>query len=205
MNRIPWPLIKIYLKFLRLYRILHHFFIPLFKKKSPSKIFCIGAAKTGTASLSKALSILGYRSIHFLRTHEEPKEGWIEYIKKCKYDAYADAPMMFEDVYPKLDKIYPNSKFILTIRDTKSFERSFLNYFGSQWLKKYNMDIKELVQEFEDHNKHVLDYFKDRPSKLLVMNILEGDGWEKPCKFLNKPIPKKPFPYKNIGRYKKEI
>lgn len=200
MNKYPWLLVRIYFALLRLYKSIHHFFIPIFKKKN-SKVFCIGFVRTGTVSLIKALKILGYRSIHFPRNGKQPKEGWIEYIKKSNYDAYADAPMMYSEIYPKLDKLYPDSKFILTVRDSKSFEKSFLNFFGNVPWWDENKDIKKVVKKFENHDKRVIEYFKDRPSKLLVMNIIEGDGWEKLCKFLNKPIPKKPFPHKNIGRY----
>ena len=34
------------------------------EKSRKKKVFCIGLSKTGTTSLSKALEILGYRSIH---------------------------------------------------------------------------------------------------------------------------------------------
>jgi hypothetical protein len=30
------------------------------------------------------------------------------------------------------------------------------------------------------------------------MNICDGEGWEKLCSFLNKPIPDVPFPKENI-------
>ena len=62
----------------------------------------------------------------------------------------------------------------------------------------YNsQDLNNRIQEYDEHNKQVIAYFKDKPSQLLVMNITEGDGWEKLCKFLNKPIPNKAFPHKN--------
>jgi len=200
----PWPLVKIYFKFLRVYQIIHILFIPLFKKKQEIKVFCIGYSKTGTSSLSKALSILGYRSIHFLRLSKEPKEGWIEYLKKCKYDAYSDAPMMHPGMFEKLDKAFPNSKFILTIRDKKSFQKSYVNFIkGSPWEIKDDQELIKKMQKYENYNKRAIEHFKDRSNDLLVMNIFDGDSWEKLCSFLNKPIPNKPFPHINIGRYKK--
>ena len=39
--------------------------------KNDSKVFCIGDVKTGTTTLSKALSILGYRSIQLIKRKEE--------------------------------------------------------------------------------------------------------------------------------------
>jgi hypothetical protein len=203
MNGVPWPLVNIYFKLLRVYQTLHNFFIPLFKKKNEQKVFCIGFPKTGTVSLTKALSILGYRSVHLLRAGFEPKEGWVNYIKKLNYDAYADAPVRYDEVYKKLDKIYPNSKFILTLRDKDSLEKSFINFYkGSPWAVKNSKDLKIRLQRYDILNRLAFEYFKDKPDELLVMNIFEGDGWDKLCKFLNKPIPNKPFPHKNVGRYR---
>ncbi|KYK33200.1 MAG: hypothetical protein AYK22_01440 [Thermoplasmatales archaeon SG8-52-3] len=184
---------------IRYYQYIHHLVIPYFKKENNPKIFCIGYVKTGTTSLYKALSILGYRSVKMLRGCVKPKEGWIKYIKSCKYDAYTDYPMFVDNFFKEIDKAYPNSKFILTIRDINSWLKSYTNYyFVSSDLSK-----NEGKQKLNEHNKKVIAYFKDKPSKLLVMNIIDGDGWEKLCKFLNKPVPNKPFPHKNIGKYKK--
>jgi len=36
------------------------------------------------------------------------------------------------------------------------------------------------------------------------MDITKGDGWDKLCKFLEKPKPDVSFPHKNKGRYKKK-
>jgi hypothetical protein len=133
-----------------------------------------------------------------------PKKGWLDYIKKCKYDTYADYP--FADIYQQLDEAFPNSKFILTVRDKQSLTKSHANYFiGTPFEIKTPKELERLIQEYKKHNKQVIEYFKNKPSQLLVMNIFEGDGWEKLCSFLNKPIPKRPFPHKNIGRYKKYL
>jgi hypothetical protein len=176
--------------------------MPLFKKKSDYKIFCIGFFKTGTTSLCKAFNILGYRSAHLLRGGIEPKEGWLDYIKKCKYDAYTDKP--FADIYQQLDEAFPNSKFVLTVRDKQSLVKSHANYFeGTPNEIKTPQELERLMQKYEKHNREVIEYFKNKPSQLLVMNIFEEDGWEKLCSFLNKPAPNRSFPNINKGRYKK--
>jgi len=112
-----WHVIMFYFRCLRYYQYFHHFLVPLFKKKNEPKVFCIGYVKTGLTSLAKALSILGYRSVQFLRTASEPKEGWVEFIINRNYDAFTDYPLWMKDVYSRLDKVIPNSKFILSIRD----------------------------------------------------------------------------------------
>ena len=45
------------------------------------------------------------------------------------------------------------------------------------------------------HHEAVLRYFKDRPDKLLVMDICGGDGSSDLCLFLNCPEPSQPFPH----------
>jgi hypothetical protein len=189
------------------YHYVRQFIISLFKKRNIPKVFCIGDVKTGTNSLYKALRILGYRTVRNLDPWAWYEEGWELYIKKLekyKYDAYVDFPLGEGDLYQKIDKAIPNSKFILTLRDKYSFEKSYVNYFRhSPFETKSPQELEQRIQKFEQRNKQVIEYFKDRPSQLLVMNIFEGDGWNKLCNFLNKSIPNKPFPHKNIGRYKK--
>jgi hypothetical protein len=43
----------------------------------------------------------------------------------------------------------------------------------------------------------VIDYFADKPDKLLVICWENKDGWNKLCDFLNKSVPKVPFPHLN--------
>ena len=204
MNKIPWSLVRLYFFGFSFYQKFHHFFIPLFRKKNDTKVFCIGYVKTGTTSLYKAFNILDYRAGHLLKRGSEPKEGWIEYIKKSNYDAFTDWPSA--RIYKDLDKVIPGSKFILTARDKKALIRSVENYFkGSPWELKNSQASEQWLQKYEKHTQEVAKYFKDRPDQLLVMNVIKGDGWEKLCSFLNKPIPDVPFPHKNVGRYKKEV
>jgi hypothetical protein len=204
MKGIPWPMVKMYFWFRGLYLHLHHFFIPLLKKKNDPKVFCIGDVKTGTSTLAKALSILGYRSIQMVQV-KKPKEGWIHYVKNCNYDAFSDWPMRKAGFYKELNEEFPNSKFILTLRETKSWSKSFENYFkASPWEINKPQDIEQRIKNYERRNKEILEYFKDKPSRLLIVELVKGDGWTELCKFLDKPIPDKPFPHKNKGKYKKK-
>ena len=194
--------VKIYFIFFRIHQKLYNIFIPLFKEKSDYKVFCVGMWKTGTTSLCNALNILGYRTARLLRAGKEPKGGWIKYIKKSNFDAITDDPMIF--VYKELDKIYPNSKFILTIRNKDSYIKSYYNYFKGTKLEKKTEEKDQILKEYDNHNNEVRKYFKDRPEKLLEINIIGGEGWDKLCPFLEKEKPDITFPHKNKGRYKKK-
>lgn len=209
MRKITW---RIYLKsfyLILIFQRIHHFFISLKKNKKQEKIFCIGASKTGTNSIIKALKILGYRSFSFYEWPTIVKKGekaYLEKIKKSSYDVFADWPFGDGDLYKKIDKAVPKSKFILTIRGKKSLQKSWENYFkNSPRAKKRLENIKEKMEEIEKRNNEIINYFKDNKSKLLIIKIIEGEGWEKLCNFIDKEIPNRPFPHKNIGKYKKNV
>ena len=207
MNKITW---KITVKLIKCYwpiQRIHNYIYSKIRDKNRTKIFCIGGPKTGTTSLIKALKILGYKAVHIFQWPTWKKyggEAYIEILKKSGYDAFADWPLGEEDLYKKIDKAIPNSKFILTVREVKALEKSYSNFYkNSPWGYSILPYMSEQMEFQEKRNKEVIDYFKDRNSQFLVMNITKGDGWEKLCKFLNKPIPNKPFPRKNVGHYRK--
>ncbi len=201
-NNIPSSVLSLYLRSFNIYCKLHHFFIPLFKKKHHPKVFCIGYFKTGTNSVRQAFKILGYRTGHLVKNIKKPDENWAEFIKRCNYDAYTDNPIQF--LYKTIDEHFPDSKFILTIRDTNSFKNSYFNYFKGTFMEITYDEIDEIVKKYEKHNRDILEYFKGKPNKFLIMNVINGDGWEKLCPFLGKPVLDRPFPHKNKGRYKGE-
>ena len=43
---------------------------------------------------------------------------------------------------------------------------------------------KKLTEYYLTHNQEVIEYFKDRPNDLLVINLKEPNGYEKFCIFL---------------------
>ena len=187
------------------------------------KIFEIGVSKTGTTSLGRAYEILGFRDkgVSKIITKKfyksEPYDYNILFEVIDRYGAFQDSPWHNCD-YKILDKRYPGSKFILLERDDKSWIRS-LEYWSSPilnedwetWLDEYDRntiderwktDRDNLIKEKLDwkHLKYrgIKEYFKNRQNDLLVMNICDGEGWEKLCSFLNKPVPDVPFPKENV-------
>lgn len=177
------------------------------------KIFGIGLSKTGTTSLAHALELLGYK------TRDYP--GLVHYVPGDltsidaslldAHDALTDTPI--PSFYRELDARYPDAKFILTIRDAEGWLKSCKKQFTQKLADKQNDAHNQLFMDmygctvFDEqkfragYDKFVngaRDYFKDRPSKLLIMNVTGGDGWERLCPFLNKPIPDFPFPKANV-------
>ncbi len=73
--------------------------------------------------------------------------------------------------------------------------------------QRFKMNVRNVIfgsavpREFL-YKRKFLEYYervvKDIPAhRLLVMNIIEGDGWELLCPFLGVPIPSEPFPHEN--------
>jgi len=188
-----------------------------------NKVFGIGLQRTGTTSLYVALHHLGVHIVHYPhddRTYEQLIHGdyELDVVKQC--DGACD--LSVAPFYVELDEAFPGSKFILTERDVNSWLRS-VNYHwlgnhrdwrdGMETRSKFALFItavtfgtfyfqrERFAHIYEKHTKSVMEYFKDRPDDLLVMNICDGDGWEKLCGFLGKDIPDVEFPHRNKASY----
>jgi len=199
------------------------------------KIFCIGQNKTGTTSLEETFIKHGYKVGNQVEGEKLCKywidgnfEPIIEFAKTA--DFFQDRPFYMKDVYKHLDESFPNSKFILSVRNNpnewyNSFIRHQSNIFGAYkiptakqlkrggycypgWIydvitnlyKTSDDDLynkEKLTNYYTSYNKEVIEYFKDRPSDLLVINLQEANSYSKFCKFFNlKPLIRK-FPHLN--------
>lgn len=181
------------------------------KRDPQPKVICIGWHKTGTSTIGLALLKLGYEVLGAREDMAEPLlkgNTSIPIELAGQYDALQDVP--WAALYKKLDKAYPNSKFILTLRDEVSWLNSAKKHFKNyniplhQWL--YGEGVlqgnEELyLKRYREHYSEIETYFKNREDDLLVMDFKKGDGWGKLCRFLDKPIPKKAFPHENKGKH----
>ena len=180
-----------------------------------TKIFCIGFHKTGTKSLAAALRTLGYRVTgpNGVRDPDIEKNAFVmAYSLVENYDAFQDNPWPI--IYKELDTKYPNSKFILTMRDSESWIRSQVRHFGRREtpMRKWIYGVgcpkgneKIYIKRFEDHNREVINYFKDRPQDFLILDLTQGDGWEKLCPFLGAETRNSPFPHTNRASDREKV
>jgi hypothetical protein len=190
-------------------------------KSKRMKVFGIGLSRTGTKSLTQALNLLGINVVHYQDEQTNFKElmaGNYELSILNEFDgttAVSVAPY-----YAQLDQLFPDSKFILTVRNKESWLRSI----EAQWSRKpvvyesgdetkaqlnllvrvavygtYVFNKERLSYIYDLHYKNVIEYFKSRPESLLIIDICDGQGWETLCPFLNLPILEEPFPWKNKG------
>lgn len=88
-----------------------------------TKYFCIGRNKTGTTSLEKAFVDLGYRvgnqaKAELLADQHYFAGNFLPLISYCKSaEVFQDAPFSWPETFKFIDKAFPGSKFILTVRD----------------------------------------------------------------------------------------
>lgn len=185
------------------------------------KIFCIGLSRTGTKSLTVALYILGYNVIHYPSDKESLNnliDGNYNFGLLKDYDGISDITV--SPYYAQLYKLFPNSKFILTVRNKEDWLRSFEKHWSDRppfndpnqnetYMKvrrllrasvygtyKFNRDRMSYVYDL--HKQNVLDFFKNKPDSLLVLNIFEKKAWKKLCKFLDVPKLKSLQEFPNI-------
>lgn len=166
------------------------------------KIFGIGLSKTGTTSLFEAMRILGYSSKHYLQNPD---------IQIKAHDFLCDMPIQTR--YHHYDNCYLNSKFILTIRDKKSWLKSCFYHFrhhsnNSQQLsyriEQMGVDKYDEVifsKAYDNHFERAKNYFKDRQDDFLIIDICNGQGWDVLCSFLDKKKPSVPFPFLNSSKH----
>jgi hypothetical protein len=61
-----------------------------------------------------------------------------------------------------------------------------------------SFDPDRFLAAYRRHDRAVKDHFAGREEDLLILNVCGGDGWNKLCSFLNKPVPSKSFPKSNV-------
>lgn len=154
------------------------------------KYFGLGLSRTGTTSLFYAFQRLGFNSWHWASP--------IKWGQLDEYDFVNDLPVPARFEY--LDSRYPGSKFVYNTRDVDSWvescrklEERLLSvkpYYD--WMEEYHVEMYGAThfneQVWRDaharHDERVREYFANRPDDLLIMNIIEGDGYEKLIPFI---------------------
>jgi hypothetical protein len=175
------------------------------------KVICIGWHKTGTTTIGDALLILGYSVLgarldlaNFLKDNE--LEKILDVAQD--FDALQDVP--WNVLYKSLDKKYPGSKFILTVRDEEKWLKSASKHFGDHFFRMHEVIYGEgillgneelYIEKYREHNQNVRDYFVGRKNDFIEIDLNNEANWKVLCEFLDKPIPKKKFPHSNKGSH----
>jgi hypothetical protein len=129
-----------------------------------------------------------------------------------KYDAFQDNPwpMLYKEMYHE----FPDSKFILTVREQNKWISSIVNSFGGkstvmrEWI--YGEECGDpkgsesvYLERYSQHYREVHEFFEDKKGKLLEVNWEDSSGWKELCNFLQMNIPNIDFPHANKGDYQK--
>jgi hypothetical protein len=171
------------------------------------KVFGIGFHKTGTSSLRTALQHLGYR-VAGPNGVDDPDIAANALPMALRiarrHDAFQDNPWPI--LFREMDRAFPGSRFVCTLRPAEAWIRSAVEHFGAEetpmrrWIYGVgaplgNEDV--YLRRYERHYREVREYFAARPRDILYLPITEGAGWPELCAFLGKDVPAIPFPHSN--------
>jgi len=179
------------------------------------KVFGIGLSKTGTTSLAAALEVLGYRTKDYpgLQAYRSGDLSCIDAHWLEHYEALTDTPI--PSFYRELDRRYPGSKFILTVRAMEPWLLSCRKQFTERHAARQSAGHRQLFTELygtavfdealfrQGHERFVAgvrEHFRGRPQDLLELDVAAGQGWPELCAFLGRPLPELPFPKANVTR-----
>ena len=196
------------------------------------KILGVGLSRTGTKSLTGALQILGFTTLHNDRERLNRiifgEDNSPDFRIYDDIHVVTDLPSAY--FFRELLLAYPNAKAILTERETDSWLSSYQRHAHHDRLPqvtgfkkrlalamgrrkqirqvelyRYKIEMRNLVygsvdfreflhrKKYEEHNAAIK---REIPSdRLLVMDIVGGDGWEKLCPFLGLDLPDVEFPH----------
>ena len=132
-------------------------------KKQYNKIFSIGFNKTGTTSVEALLRELGF----LLPNQQEQEITLVKELHKgnlasltefcSNYDAFQDLPFAQGQTYVQADALFPDSKFILTVRDSQAWFDSLVRFHLKGILKRAGVTRIEDANEgtFKDQNNYL--------------------------------------------------
>ena len=162
-----------------------------------NKIFFIGFNKTGTTTYHTLLSDK-FRSISNPYWTELTRRKWNARIAEyfSRWDCYSDGELCD---FKKLDKIFPNSKFILNTRNLRNWVYSriyWVNRDSDQYIGKFDLEyrtspskqkiIRQWIERRKSYHRNVHEYFgKNNTEKIMVIDIENDNIVDKLSKFLN--------------------
>jgi len=188
------------------------------------KIFCIGYNKTGTTSLNRFMEKNNIPTAHnadfgsnleFYHNHNY--SFFTDLINKYhnEFIFFSDVPFSLPLLYIALDRSYPGSKFILTVRDNENewyesqqrfYKRMFPNG-APEWVIKimtqtykapkddiYNEKI--LKNSYLNHIRDVGNYFRGS-NNLIKINLKDSNVVEKLENFIGIKFEDKVVPHLN--------
>lgn len=158
-----------------------------FWNRNDNKIFVIGFNKTGTTTVHHALLRLGIsvgdQVQAELLTENISNNSFDSLINYCQTaQAFQDIPFSIPNVYKVLDDKFPNSKFILTIRDSdEQWFNSLLTHHSRIWGQDGAAPTKENLAS-------AVYRYEGLPLKMISTVFGDGEFYDKKsyCRIYNK-------------------
>jgi hypothetical protein len=168
------------------------------------KIFGVGLSLTGSDDLADALKSLGLRTllrdpafIPFLFPQDAAQS--YDLAKYSEYDAVLDIPTAL--YYEQMMELYPESLFILSVRDENDWIRDMRGYMqrlhqhyhnaipyriSAMLLRAYGSlaDENAWLLSYRKHNQQVQERIP--ADRLAVIQIGDGREWAAVCEFLSR-------------------
>lgn len=114
------------------------------------------------------------------------KDKWIDSVERhCNQQMYHRIHQNRIDNYSNYD---PDKDIIFSCDNV-----GLVEYLYNVPYK--HLDREAFARKWDSHLSEVREFFRDKPDKLIVLNVDEGSGWKDLCEFLDKPIPKIPYPH----------
>lgn len=181
------------------------------------KVLGVGLPRTGTATLAKALRMLGFATVHHDRKRFAlwPANRDIRDVAVGGTDAIVDLPTAL--YWRELLRANPGCKAILTIRDPDGWWESIkwhintihasadlehIHYsnqlhsllFGSPYPNEY-----WFKRRYDEWTGMIYEWFRQRGEleQFLVLDIVAGHKWDKLCPFLGVEEPDAEWPWLN--------
>lgn len=177
---------------------------------------------------------VGKQSTAELFIHDWAKQDYRKIIRYCRWaDAFQDLPFSYPGTYEVMDKAFPGSKFILTVRknadewyeslvrfhtrivrkgriptadDLRQFKYRYPGFLWDVARWRYGVDESTLYDRdlytrcYEEHNRKIREYFKDRPDDFLELNIADTDAMARLMNHLGYPYTGQTMPHKNSSK-----
>jgi len=121
---------------------------------SRQKVFCVGRNKTGTTSLGDVMTRLGYRAGDQPKAElllEEWARGDYDAIERLcrRRDFFQDIPFSLAGTFQAMDRAFPKSRFILTVRSNAEEWYESLLRFHTKFVGAGRLPTAEDLRAFE--------------------------------------------------------
>lgn len=193
-------------------------------KWKENKVFGIGLSKTGTSSLSKALTLLDFSTAHWTNPYGH------DLLTKEDiplFDSLTDISISHQ--YREIYEEYPDAKFILSGRSIEKWEKSFLTHYARAMSSSSFEDLKRIITEqkpprfgqryvdihqelyfqypdlaeaYRAHERGVLEFFEGREDQLLLLDVSQPNALQNLSAFLEVDCQQNDFPHTNTKEEK---